>query len=154
MTQAITPAPVRKTLVVRAPTEVAFRVFTERLDSWWPRSHHIGEAALRQAVLAPRPGGRFYEIGEDGRECDWGEVLAWEPPARLVLVWRISSLWRYEAEAYSEVEVRFTELSPCETRVDLEHRKLEGLGDGGAVARAVDGGWGQILGLFRAAAEA
>jgi len=81
----ITPAPVRKTIVVKAPQARAFEVFTTRFGSWWPKSHHIGSAEMAEAIVEPRMGGRWYEKGVDGSECEWGKVLAWEPPFRVVL---------------------------------------------------------------------
>ena len=76
MTTMIKPAPVRKSLVVKAPPERAFSVFTAGIGRWWPPSHHIGAAAFKDAVVEPRAGGRWYEIGEDGSECQWGHVIA------------------------------------------------------------------------------
>ena len=157
MTAVITIAPVRKTLTVRATPETAFRVFTEGFDRWWPRSHHIGKAELDRCVLEPRAGGRWYEIMVDGAECDWGEVLAYEPPKRLLLAWRLNAQWNYDPDLTTEVEVRFTAAGQGETHVEFEHRFFERMGDGGEAARnGVDGpeGWGAILAQFKAAAEA
>ena len=75
---------------MEVPVERAFRVFTDQIDDWWIREHHIGSADLERVVIEPREGGRWYEIGVDGSECDWGRVLEWEPPGRLVLAWQIS----------------------------------------------------------------
>ena len=156
MSATITIAPVRKTLTVRATPQTAFRVFTDGFDRWWPRSHHIGKAALERCVLEPRVGGRWYEIMVDGSQCDWGDVLAWEPPERLVLAWRLNALWEYDPDLTTEVEVRFTAVGETETRVDFEHRHIERMGEGAQAARdGVDGpeGWGAILASFKAAAE-
>ena len=86
--------PVRKEIVVEAAAERAFRVFTDKFDRWWPRDHHIGKAELKEAVLEPRAGGRWYEIGVDGSQCDWGKVLAYEPPRRLLLAWQLNADWQ------------------------------------------------------------
>lgn len=155
MTQLIQPAPVRKTVVVRASIETAFRVFTEGFDRWWPRSHSIGAAPLKRAVLEPRVGGRWYGLLEDGTESDWGDVLAWEPPHRLLLAWRINAQWICDPELLTEVEVRFTPVEDG-VRVDLEHRHLERIGaasDPGVAALGGPNGWGRLLELFRTAAE-
>jgi DNA-binding transcriptional ArsR family regulator len=143
-------APVRKTIAVRASREHAFRVFTAGFDSWWPKSHHIGKSPARKFVLEGHVGGRCYAEQEDGTACDWGSVVAWEPPHRLVLAWKINGDWQYEPELSkaSEVEVRFTEESPGVTRVDLEHRNWERMGPAGAKMRAMvaaPGGWGSLL---------
>jgi uncharacterized protein YndB with AHSA1/START domain len=163
MSQTITPAPVRKTLTVRAAPETAFRVFTEGFDRWWPRTHHIGKAELKQAIIEPRAGGRWYEVCVDGSECEWGDVLAWEPPVpggergRLLLAWRLNAQWDYDPDLLTEVEVIFTALGDGQTRVDFEHRGFERMGAGGETARmSVDSpsGWGAILAEFKTLIEA
>lgn len=154
MSLAIKPAPVKKSLTVPAPPARAFEVFTAGFSRWWPgATHHIGQAAYKSAVLEPRVGGRWYEIGEDGSQCDWGDVLAWEPPRRLVLAWRIGADWQYRAELETEVEVTFVP-EGAGTRVTLEHRRLERMGEAAEAMRAqidAEGGWN---GLLKAYAEA
>jgi len=157
MSQTITPAAVRKTLVVQASPETAFKVFTDGFDRWWPRSHHIGKAELAKAIMEPRAGGRWYEVCVDGSECEWGDVLTWDPPRRLVLAWRLNAQWMYDPDLLTEVEVQFVPVADGQTRIDFEHRGFERMGAGGEAARAgVDGpeGWGAILAEFKAAAEA
>lgn len=151
MVQA-TDAAVRREVTVNAPPDRAFSVFTERFDAWWPRSHHIGAAEMREGVLEPREGGRWYERGVDGSECDWGEVLAWDPPHRLVLSWHINCDWTYDPDPAraSEVEVTFTPTGDG-TRVELVHRNFERHGAGGDELRrsvAGSGGWGGLLELY------
>lgn len=146
----IRPAPVRRSVVVAAPPERAFAVFVERFDAWWPASHSIGRAPIARAVLEPFAGGRWYEVGTDGAECPWGDVVVYEPPARLVLAWRIGADWTFHADLLTEVEVRF-EAVDGGTRVDLEHRGLERMGDAAAAARAAldsPQGWAGILDLY------
>jgi uncharacterized protein YndB with AHSA1/START domain len=155
MSPQIQPAPIRRTLEVRASRAHAFAVFTDGFDNWWPRSHTIGKSPLRRAVIEPRLGGRWYGVGEDGSQDDWGEVLAWEPPERLLLAWRINPRWTYDPAVHTEVEVRFSDLGGGLTRVDFEHRKLEGLGAGAdEMAKGLGGGWVGVLESFKAAAEA
>ena len=149
---------VRKTIQVKCTPEHAFRVFTTGFDTWWPRTHHIGKSPMKEAVLECHVGGRCYSRQEDGTDCDWGSVLTWEPPERLVFSWQITPQWTYESDLgkASEVEVRFTPQPDGSTRVDLEHRNFERIGEGGAPMRAsVDspGGWSLILGLLRDRAE-
>ncbi len=152
-----THAPVRKTINVNTSAERAFRLFTEGFDSWWPRSHSLGESGLDQAIMETRPGGRFYQRSLDGSECDWGQVLEWEPPRRVVLAWHLNAEWQYDPDPdkASEVEVRFTPEPDGSTRVDLEHRRFERHGAGGAIVRtSVDapGGWGGLLQMYADAA--
>ncbi|MFI4975663.1 MAG: SRPBCC family protein [Caulobacterales bacterium] len=157
MTVTIKPAPVRKSITVKAPPQRAFEVFTTRFADWWPATHHIGASAYKTSVLEPRVGGRWYEIGEDGAECEWGDVLAWEPPGRLVLAWRISANWQYDHSVATELEVTFTGQPDGATRVDLEHRHLERLGEGAGTMREAfegPGGWSGILAAYVAVVEA
>lgn len=156
MNQVIQPAPVRKVVVVSAAPETAFRVFTDAFDRWWPRTHKIGKSEMARAVIEPRPGGRWYEVGVDGSECDWGEVLAWEPPRRLLLAWRLNAHWAYQPDLLTEVEVTFADVGDGRTRVELEHRGLERMGPAGSEARErfdSPGGWGGLLAMFKSLAE-
>jgi hypothetical protein len=152
-------APVVKTIVVKAGAERAFRVFTEGIDTWWPRTHHIGKSPMTKTMIEGRVGGRCYSGQVDGTECDWGEVLVWEPPQRFVMAWKIAANWTYEPDLAksSEVEVRFTAQGDGFTRVDLEHRHFDRMGAGGVAMRTmVDGqmGWGELLAMFGKLAEA
>lgn len=145
---------VSKSLVVAARPDTAFRVFTAEMTRWWPlATHHIGATDAARVVIEPRVGGSWYEEGVDGGRCPWGRVLAWEPPARLVLTWEISADWRADAAIGTEVEVRFTAVDGG-TRVELEHRKLEAFGEAAETMRGVfdsEGGWTGLLGAFAAA---
>lgn len=147
-------APVRKTITVRATPERAFRVFTEGVDTWWPRTHHIGKSPMKRVVIEAHAHGRCYSEQVDGTECDWGRILVWEPPHRFVLAWQVSPNWEYESELAksSEVEVRFTPEPNGVTRVDLEHRHFERHGgDANALRMVFDGpeAWSGMLRLFQ-----
>jgi uncharacterized protein YndB with AHSA1/START domain len=153
----MTIEPVRKQIIVAASQVRAFRVFTEGMDRWWPRKHHIGTSPLARQVLEPKLGGRWYAISQDGSECDIGKVLSWEPPHRLVLAWQLDAEWRYDPSFMTEIEVRFGADGPKTTRVDFEHRNLERYGI--AAPRIRDGidspeGWGGSLDLFGVVVEA
>lgn len=143
---------VKKTVLVGASAEVAFRTFTEGMTTWWPlHSHKIGKVAAVAAVVEPRVGGRWFEKGEDGSECTWGRVLAWEPPRRVVLAWQISATWQFDPGLHTEVEVNFVSESPNRTRVELEHRHLDRFGDKAAEMFGVfdsQGGWTGLLAGF------
>jgi|SRR5829696_2062629 len=153
MTTATIPA-VRRTITVAAPVEHTFRTFTESFTTWWPAGYHIGKAEYAEAVIEPREGGRWFERGVDDSECDWGRVLVWDPPGRLVLTWQINGRWQYDPDPAraSEIEVRFTAVDAGRTRVDLEHRLLERLVDGAAMHESIsaEGGWGTLLQTFAA----
>ena len=150
--------PVQKTVTVRARPERAFEIFTREMDSWWPRSHHIGKSPMRRVIVEERVGGRCYTEQEDGTECDWGSVLVWDPPHRFIMAWQITHEWGFEPslERSSEVEVAFAPTADGGTRVDLTHRFFARHGDGAASMRAaVDApnGWTGLLGLYVARVE-
>ncbi len=140
---------VTKSVTVRAGRERAFTVFTEQFFTWWPASHHIGDAELADAVIEPKAGGRWYERGVDGSECDWGAVLAYEPPDRVLLSWHLQGDWTYDPDPAraSEIEVRFVAEAADRTRVELAHRHIERHADPDEVVRGVESpsGWSGLL---------
>jgi uncharacterized protein YndB with AHSA1/START domain len=155
---AQTETVVRKSISVRAGVERAFQAFTNGIDGWWPREHHIGKVAMRKSVIEGHVGGRCYSEHIDDSECDWGKVLIWEPPQRLVMAWMINGSWQYEPDLSktSEVEIRFTAQADGTTRVELEHRNFERMGESGNNMRMMvggPGGWGGLLQLFAGFAE-
>lgn len=119
---------VKKQIVVETSQQRAFRTFTDGIDRWWPREHHIGQSPLERMVLEPRAGGRWYSISQDGSEVEVGKVVAWEPPSRLVLTWQITAQWQYDPAFSTEVEISFIAEGPRRTRVELEHKQLERYG--------------------------
>jgi uncharacterized protein YndB with AHSA1/START domain len=144
---------IRTDVVVDAPQEHAFRVFTERFDQIKPREHNMLGVDIAESVFEPRAGGRVFDRGVDGSECQWARVLAYEPPERIVFSWDITPRWQLESdlERTSEVEVRFIAETPERTRVELEHRHLDRHGDGWQGLRegvAGDQGWSLYLGRF------
>ena len=151
MERTIRPAPVNKTIRVPAAPARAFAVFTAGIGGWWPKTHHIGKAELDHPVIEPRAGGRWYEVGVDGSECDIATVLVWDPPHRLVIAWHLDHEFKYDAALATEVEVRFIAEGEAATRVELEHRHLERLGERAETLRQrIDApdGWAGLLGLF------
>ena len=152
MSTQSTEAPVRTSVVVDAPVERAFSVFTDDMGSWWPPEHHIFQGELETIVFEPRVGGRIYDRGTDGTTCAWARVLAYDPPSRLAFSWDISLSWQIETdpEKTSEVEVTFTPETPDRTRVELTHRHIERHGEGWEQMRdAVADPRGWTLGMRR-----
>jgi len=147
-----------RSVTVAAPRERAFAVFTAGFSSWWPlASHHIGSADAAEIVIEPRAGGRWFERGVDGSECDWGRVLDWEPPSRVRLAWMLGPQWDYDPdEAHAtEIEVRFVAEGAHATRVELVHSGFDRI-PGGAEIRVAVGrpnGWGGLLELYSEAAR-
>jgi uncharacterized protein YndB with AHSA1/START domain len=123
---------VRSEIVVDAPIERAFAVFTEQFDRIKPREHNMLGVDIAETVFEPRVGGSIYDRGVDGSECRWARVLAYDPPERVVFSWDIGPTWQLESDPdkASEVEVRFVAESPERTRVELEHRNIDRHGDG------------------------
>lgn len=157
MNTRIPITPVKQSVVVEAPIERAFKVFTEDFGSFKPREHNMLGVPIAETVFEPRVGGHIYDRGVDGSECRWARVLAYEPPSRVLLSWDISPRWQAETdpEKTSEWEVRFIAETTNRTRVELEHRNLErhGLGwEGVRDGVAGDQGWPLYLqryaGLF------
>ncbi len=152
-TQAQPEASVRTQIVVEAPVERAFRVFTEDFGSFKPPEHNLLDVEVAETVFEPRQGGHLYDRGVDGSECRWARVLAYQPPDRVVISWDISPQWQIETdlEKTSEVEVRFIPETPERTRVELEHRNLDRHGKGWEGVRegvGGEGGWTLYLQRF------
>jgi len=159
MTTQTAATAVRTSVVVDAPIERAFSVFTDEMGTWWPPEHHILEGQLAEMIFERREGGHVYDRGVDGSECRWARVLAYEPPNRFVISWDISTQWKLETdlEKTSEVEVRFVSEGPDRTRVELEHRNLDRHGEGWEQIRDAvgsPGGWPGGLRRFADAARA
>jgi uncharacterized protein YndB with AHSA1/START domain len=153
MSMQATGTSVRNSIVVEAPIERAFSVFTEGFGTFKPPEHNILTVEIAETVFEPRVGGHLYDRGVDGSECRWARVLAYEPPNRVVISWDISPQWQLETdpEKTSEVEVRFFSETPDRTRLELEHRNLERHGEGWEGVRdgvAGDEGWPLYLQRF------
>jgi uncharacterized protein YndB with AHSA1/START domain len=137
---------VKHTIVVDAPLERAFEVFTKDFGKFKPKEHNLLAVPIAETVFEPRVGGHIYDRGTDGSECRWARVLAYEPPSRVLLTWEISPQWRLDTDPNntSEWELRFTAETPNRTRLELEHRELDRHGAGWESVRdgvAGDGGW-------------
>ena len=144
---------VQAEIVVDAPLERAFSVFTERFGSFKPPEHNMLEVEIAETVFEPRVGGYLYDRGVDGSECRWARVLVYEPPHRVLLSWDISPQWQPETDPQktSEWEVRFFSETPERTRVEVEHRNLERHGAGWEAVRdgvAAPDGWPLYLQRF------
>ena len=154
MTTTAPIPPITGTVTVDVPLDEAFALFTGSIDSWWPHEYHIGRAEVAEVVLEQGVGGRWFERGVDGSECDWGRVLVWEPPDRVVFTWQINGSWQFDPDprCASEIEARFTADGPARTVVTVEHRHFERLAGGRAVRDAIDGGggWALLLAGFAA----
>ena len=148
-------ATVRRQVVVDAPIERAFSVFTGRFGDFKPPEHNLLGAPIAETVFEGRVGGSIVDRAVDGSECRWARILAFDPPDRVVFSWDIGPQWAVEtdSELTSEVEVRFVAESPTRTRVELEHRHIDRHGPGWeAVTAGVGGPEGWPLYLDRYAA--
>ena len=150
---------IRRQIVVDAPIDRAFAVFTERFGDFKPPEHNLLALPIAETVFEAQVGGNIVDRAADGTECRWARILAYDPPKRVVFSWDISPQWRVETdpELTSEVEVRFVAETPERTRVELEHRHLERHGDGWEAMRDAVGspnGWQGGLELFARAAGA
>jgi uncharacterized protein YndB with AHSA1/START domain len=144
---------VQRQVVVDAPIERAFAVFTERFGDFKPREHTLLRSPIAETVFEPKVGGHIYDRGEDGTECHWARILAFDPPDRVVFSWDISPTWQVEQDPdnTSEVEVRFVAETPQRTRVELVHRNLDRHGPGWESVRdgvGNDDGWPLYLARY------
>ena len=153
MTTQASDTATRHSIVVEAPIERAFSVFTVGFGTFKPREHNMLQVEIAETVFETHVGGNIYDRGVDGSECRWARVLAYEPPDRVVFSWDISPQWQIETDLdkTSEVEVRFIAEASDRTRVELEHRNLDRHGPGWEAERdgvAGDGGWPLYLARF------
>jgi uncharacterized protein YndB with AHSA1/START domain len=151
------PTALRFSLTVEADLERAFRVFSEQMATWWPTEHRLNEAPFAAIIVEPRAGGRWYELGTDGSEVDWGVVLGWDPPRHLALSWHLDGNFRYDPlpGRSSRVDIRFTPQADGSTVVDLEHTGLDNHGPTWRRLRdelATPDGWPDTLGRYVGAA--
>jgi uncharacterized protein YndB with AHSA1/START domain len=158
MTTQVAGTTVRASVVVDAPIERAFSVFTDGIGTWWHPGHHIMEG-VAEMVFEPRVGGNVYDRDADGNESRWARVLAYDPPNCVVFSWDITNQWQIETDPdkTSEIEVTFVAEGPDRTRVELEHSKLDRHGDGWETHRDAVGapdGWQVGLDAFAKAAAA
>ena len=129
-----------QTVRVKAPPSRAFALFTQEMGRWWKAG--IGKQIFTDVVMEPYVGGRWFERSADGVETDWGRVLAWEPPARLLLAWQLNAKFEFDAHFVTEVEVVFAAVDGGTTMVTLEHRNLEFFGESAdTIAGKLRSGW-------------
>lgn len=146
-------AVVRRQIVVNAPIDRAFATFVDRFGDFKPKEHNLLASPLTTTTFEPKVGGNIYDIAEDGSECRWARILAYEPPDRVVFSWDISPYWQLETDPghASEVEVCFVGESSERTCVELVHRNLERHGDGWQGVHdgvADDAGWTLYLARY------
>jgi uncharacterized protein YndB with AHSA1/START domain len=149
--------PITRTVRVQCSIERAFRVFTEKMGTWWPLETHsiaVDQNLAQKAktvTVDTRKGGRIEEVLEDGSMRSWGGVVVWDPPHRVVFDWKPND----RPTPPTELEVRFS-LEGDGTVVELEHRGWDRLGPASDEIRplyAGEGGWTMVLGRYRIAAE-
>jgi uncharacterized protein YndB with AHSA1/START domain len=149
----MTIAPIHKTVSVAAPPERVFALFTGHMGAWWPKGMTVGASPAVEIVIEPRSGGRWFERSQDKVETNWGRVLEWDPPGRVLLAWQLDASFTYDPNFETEIELIFTP-EPGGTRVSLEHRNLERFGDSAErMAASLGGGWPGIIDGFAAYAE-
>ena len=147
---------VRRSISVAVPQQRAFEIFTAQLGTWWPKAYKIGQADMADFIIEPKVGGRWYELGVDGSQCNTGSVLSYEPPERVTLAWHLNGQWQYDPDPAhaSQVEIRFIAEGPTQTRVELSHRGFEAHGDSADAVRgsiAGEMGWTYVLQQYAAA---
>jgi len=155
MTGTLAIEPVRKSIEVELAPRDAFQLFTTDMAAWCPVTHHINSSPFVDIVVEPRAGGRWYEVGQDGSTCQWGSILAWDPPHKVVFAWGLQSDWKFSSDLSksSEVEVRFLPMGDSATLVEFEHRYFERHAEGLKIATSVSQGWNVVLDNYRQLAK-
>jgi uncharacterized protein YndB with AHSA1/START domain len=141
---------VKTELTIDSTQESAFQAFTQEMDSWWPRSHHVGRTPMVKLVLEPKKGGQWYSNHQDGEVCQSGYVQEYSPNSRVVLVWQLNGDFQHDPTLHTEVELNFIPGASGATRVTFEHRNIEALGEG---FEGMDRGWMMILDLYSKLAQ-
>jgi uncharacterized protein YndB with AHSA1/START domain len=131
---------IRKSILIKRPPEVCFRVFCEEMSEWWPGGFGGKDSKPR---IEPRVGGRFYERRPDGSEYQIGEVTVYSPPEHLGFTFRAPS-W----DVSTQVEIRFRAES-AGTRVELEHSGWDQDAKTRDARKGFDGGWDFVLGRYQ-----
>jgi len=151
----MTIAPIVRTVTVKATPARAFDLFVSNMERWWPLSHHIGKTPFAAVVMEPTVGGRWFERDASGAECQWGTVMAWEPPSRILLAWQLNNQFEFDPAFLTEVELSFAPADGGGAKVTLEHRNLERFGvNAEKLAGELGGGWPTILADFVGYADA
>lgn len=158
MARTVEETVVRKSIRVHVPIERAFSVFVEQMEAWWPPAHHIGAKPFQSIFVEPKVGGRWYERDEEGKECDWGTVRAWDPPRLVMFSWHLGPDWKFNPDLAkaSDVAIRFTREEDSATLVELEHSGFERHGEGYEQLRVMLDGpdaWASTLAAFAKAVE-
>jgi uncharacterized protein YndB with AHSA1/START domain len=145
----MTIAPIQRRAHTKAAPAKAFAIFTGQIGRWWPKGNGVGAKPLAEVVIEPGVGGRWFERDAEGVETQWGCVLEWDPPGRLVLGWQLNREKRFDPRLVTEVELTFTAAPDGGTDVFLEHRNLERFGqDAVQWLSSIGGGWTQKLGEY------
>ena len=148
---------IRKEIEVDCPQGKAFAFFVEQIGSWWPLdTKSIGASKAMTAVIETEVGGRWFERGEDGVECDWGQVLAYDPPSRLALSWQIGADFQFDPDLDTRLDFEFSSIDEFKTRLVLTHSGLEGFGPAAQQMLGIfesPRGWGEVLDRFARASE-
>ena len=138
----MTIAPINQSITINAKPAKCFELFTTHIGNWWPKDQTLSKGPYKTLVIEPKVGGRWYETDSTDKVLPWGDVLAWEPPHRVLLAWRLNTSFAYEPSLMTEVEITFQDLGGGKTQLALEHRDLEKLGkDSEKFVSMLSGGW-------------
>ena len=150
----MTIAPIVRTVHTKAAPDRAFDIFANSIGSWWPKGRGVGARPLVSMVIEPREGGRWCEVDSEGEETQWGYVLTWAPPSRLVLAWQIDASMKYDPNLITEVEIAFESDGTGGTNVTLTHGNLERFGQNTEkLVASIGNGWSQMVDLFAQSAD-
>ena len=138
----MTIGPIHQSITVNAPPARCFELFTSHIGDWWPKDQTLSKGPYKTLVIEPKVGGRWYETDSTDKVLQWGDVLAWEPPHKVLLAWRLNTSFAFDPNLLTEVEITFKDAGGGKTQMTLEHRNLEKLGDNAEkFTAALAGGW-------------
>ncbi|MBL8018574.1 MAG: SRPBCC domain-containing protein [Leptospirales bacterium] len=135
--------PLVKTIDVPCSQEMAFTVFLNDMQSWWPLGKFsvsaMGGKPSKSLRVDAKQGGQIVETTADDREYLWGIIQTYDPYDYLSMDFHIPQPME-KVESRSFLELRFTALGPELTRVELKQSNWEAFGENAAM---LQGGYGK-----------
>ncbi|UII31684.1 SRPBCC family protein [Fulvivirga ulvae] len=116
---------VQRSITIEVTQQKAFEVFVNQFGKWWPAEYTWSHEVLDFITIESGEGGRCFERGPNGFECDWGRVIRYEPPYAISFTWQIGVNREPvpDPAKASIVEVRFG-VEDSFTRVEVHHHSF------------------------------
>ena len=138
----MTLPPIHREILVDAPPDAAFALFTSKIGDWWP----LAELSVFGAgATVGFEDGALVERSPDGQSAEWGQVTSWLPPGEFSMTWHPGR----DTLAASQVTVTFRAAGD-QTLVVLEHAGWDVFADPAAARAEYEHGWPEVLRLYQA----